>query len=129
MAGSSEFAGALCPRILMWPKHSKSFGRLQRNYPTPHKTWGLKTQEVADILADMSVGTRKFIRDFPLFREQAEKGGTVVIESREGVKFVFHRIGTAPRPRQVETPLRRKIADRWDADSPSSAPEEWEMNR
>ena len=84
---------------------------------------------MADILNDMSVSTRKFIRDFPLFREQAEKGDTVVIESREGVKFVFHRIGAAPRPRQVETPLPREITDKWDADSPAIAPEEWEMNR
>jgi len=84
---------------------------------------------VADILADMSVSTRQFLRDFPVFREQAEKGGTVVIESREGVQFAFHRIGAAPRPRQIETPLPRKITDKWDADSPAISPDEWEMNR
>ncbi len=77
----------------------------------------------------MSVSTRKFIRDFPVFREQAEKGGTVLIESREGVKFVFHLMGVAPRPRRVETPLPRANTDKWDVDSSASAPEEWEMNR
>ena len=96
---------------------------------TPHETCALKKGDVADILAGMSVSTRKFIRDFPVFREQAEKGGTVVIESREGVKFVFHRIGAAPRPRRVETPLPRRITDKWEADSPATAPDEWEMNR
>lgn len=77
----------------------------------------------------MSVSTRKFIRDFPMFREQAEKGGTVLIESREAVKFVFHLIGVAPRPHRVETPLPRAITEKWDVDSPASAPDEWEMNR
>ena len=77
----------------------------------------------------MSVSKCKFIRDFPVFREQAEKGGTVVIESREGVKFIFHRIGAAPRPRRVETPLPREITDKWNVDSPASIPGEWEMNR
>ena len=76
----------------------------------------------------MSVSTRKFIRDFPVFREQAEKGDTVVIESREGVKFVFHRIGAAPRPRRVETPLPSEITDKWDVDSPATIAAEWEMN-
>ncbi len=55
-----------------------------------------------------------------MFREQAEKGSTVVIESREGVKFVFHRIGAAPRPRRVETPLPREITDKWNVDSPAT---------
>ena len=77
----------------------------------------------------MIMSTRNFIRNFPVFREHAENGGTVMIESREGVKFVFHRIGAAPHPRRVETALPRKITDKWDADSPATAPGEWEMNR
>jgi hypothetical protein len=77
----------------------------------------------------MTVSTRKFIRNFPEFRQQAEKGGTVVIESRDGVKFVFHRIGAAPRPRRVEKPLPREITEKWDTDSPATAPDDWKMNR
>jgi hypothetical protein len=81
------------------------------------------------ILTAMSVSTRKFLREFPAFREQAELGETVVIESREGVKFVFHRIGEAPRPRRVEAPLPREVTEKWDLESPALEAEEWEMNR
>jgi hypothetical protein len=81
------------------------------------------------ILTAMSVSTRKFLREFPVFREQAERGDTVVIESRDGVKFVFHRIGEAPRPRRVEAPLSREITEKWDVESPALEAEDWEMNR
>jgi hypothetical protein len=81
------------------------------------------------ILTAMSVSTRKFLREFPVFREQAERGDTVVIESREGVKFVFHRIGEVPRPRRVEMPLPREITEKWDVESPALEAEDWEMNR
>jgi hypothetical protein len=81
------------------------------------------------ILTAMSVSTRKFLREFPVFREQAERGDTVVIESRDGVKFVFHRIGEAPRPRRVEAPLSREITEKWDVESPALEVEDWEMNR
>jgi hypothetical protein len=76
----------------------------------------------------MSISSRTFLRDFPAYREQAERGETVVIESREGVKFVFHRIGDAPRPRRVETPLSRRITDRWDVDGPAFDAGEWGMD-
>lgn len=77
----------------------------------------------------MNVSTRKFLRDFPQFRQRAERGETVVIESRDGTKFFFHRIGAAPRPRQVKEPLPQEVTDRWDPDGPGVAPDEWEMNR
>lgn len=77
----------------------------------------------------MSVSTRKFLREFPAFREQAERGETIVIESREGMKFVFHRIGEAPRPRRVEVPLSQEITEKWDVESPALGVEDWEMNR
>lgn len=88
----------------------------------------LKTGPVTDILTVMSVSTRKFLRYFPAFRERAERGETVLIESRAGVKFVFHRIGDAPRPRRVEVPLPRKITDQWDFETPAAPASEWEMN-
>ncbi len=82
------------------------------------------------ILTDiMSISTRKFIREFPHFRHQAEQGETVLIESRDGKKYVFHQIGDAPRPRRVVSPLPRTITDKWDVDSPGLSPDEWEMNR
>jgi hypothetical protein len=81
------------------------------------------------ILTAMSVSTRKFLREFPAFREQAEQGQTIVIESREGVKFVFHRIGDAPRPRRVEAPLPPEITEKWDVESPALEAEDWDMNR
>jgi hypothetical protein len=77
----------------------------------------------------MSISTRKFLRDFPAYRERAERGETLLIESREGVKFVFHRIGDAPRPRRVDTPLSREITDRWDVEGPGFEPGEWAMDR
>jgi hypothetical protein len=80
------------------------------------------------ILTAMPVSTRKFIREFPIFREQAEKGQKVVIESRDGMKFVFHRIGAAPRPRRVEKALPLEITDRWDTRSAAISPGEWKMN-
>lgn len=80
-------------------------------------------------LTAMSVSARKFLREFPVFREQAERGETVVIESREGVKFVFYRIGEAPRPRQVEAPLPREITETWDVESPALKEEDLEINR
>jgi hypothetical protein len=80
-------------------------------------------------LTAMGVSTRKFLRDFPAFREQAERGETILIESREGVKFVFHRIGEAPRPRRVETPLPCGITEKWNVESPALEAEDWEMNR
>ena len=60
----------------------------------------------------MSISTRKCFRIFPVYRDRAERGGTVVIESREGVKFVFPRTGDAPRLRRAETPLSREITER-----------------
>jgi predicted nuclease of predicted toxin-antitoxin system len=54
---------------------------------------------------------------------------SVKFESREGVKFVFHRIGEAPRPRRVEMPLPREITEKWDVESPALEVEDWEMNR
>lgn len=77
----------------------------------------------------MSVSTRKFLRDFPVFRRQAERGETVLIEARDGTKFVFHRVGDAPRPRQTESPLPRTVTDDWDVDGRAFSPDEWEMNR
>jgi len=77
----------------------------------------------------MSISTRKFLRDFPAYRERAERGEAVVIESREGVKFVFHRTGAAPRPRRVESPLSREITDRWDVEGPGFEAGEWTMDR
>jgi hypothetical protein len=77
----------------------------------------------------MPVSARQFLRDFPLFRRQAERGETVVIESRDGARFVFHRIGDAPKPRQVESPLPRTITDKWDVDGAALSPDDWEMNR
>lgn len=77
----------------------------------------------------MSVSPRKFIRQFPAFRERAEQGEIVVIESRKGVKFVFHRIGDAPRPRRVEAPLPREITDQWEVETSAIEAKEWEMNR
>lgn len=89
----------------------------------------LKTDRLSDILTAMSVSTRRFLREFPTFRERAEQGDIVVIESRKGVKFVFRRIGEAPRPRRVESALPKRITDRWQVDKPATAPDEWEMNR
>jgi hypothetical protein len=80
-------------------------------------------------LTAMSVSTRRFLRDFPAFREQAERGETIMIESRKGVKFVFHRIGEAPRLRRVATPLPRGITAKWNVESPALEAEDWEMNR
>ena len=92
------------------------------------RTKELITHDMSAILTAMSVSTRRFLREFPAFRERAEQGETVVIESRKGMKFGFHRIGEAPRPRRVEQPLPRKTTDNWNVDSPATNVNDWEMN-
>jgi len=84
---------------------------------------------VTAILTAMSISTRAFLRGFPACRQQAERGESVVIESREGVKFVLHRIGDTPRPRRVLTPLSREITDGSSVDGPAFDPGEWRMDR
>lgn len=77
----------------------------------------------------MTVSTREFLRRFPAFRRAAKSGKEIVIESRDGSKFVFHQAGSQPRPRQTQVPLPKEVTDRWQVESRGWPPEEWEMNR
>jgi hypothetical protein len=81
------------------------------------------------VLTDMPVSARLFLRGFARFKRQAEKGETVVIESRDGFKFAFKRIGEMPRPARVRKALPKEITEQWDLDTPGILSDEWEMNR
>lgn len=75
----------------------------------------------------MKVSARKFVRQFSRFRERAERGEPVLVESR-GAQFLFHRIGNTSRPRKVEIPLPKSVTERWDLDRSAMEIQEWRMN-
>jgi hypothetical protein len=77
----------------------------------------------------MTVSTRKFLRQFALFRERAEQSESIVVQGRDGAKFMFHRVGQSAQPRRVQTPLPKAVTERWDLDAPALEPGDWEMNR
>jgi hypothetical protein len=76
----------------------------------------------------MKVSTRKFIREFSRFRSQARQGEPVVIEGRDGTRFLFHVIGGAAGPGRCKEALPRSVTDRWDLDSPAIEARDWSMN-
>jgi hypothetical protein len=88
----------------------------------------LKRNKASAILTAMTVSPRKFVRQFSRFRDQAEHGEPVVIQGRNGTKFLFHRVGQAARPRRAPKPLPASITQQWDLDTPAISPEEWQIN-
>jgi hypothetical protein len=83
---------------------------------------------MADILSDMNVSVRKFIREFPLFRDKAQRGETVLVEARGGMKFVFCAIGQLKHPAQSKTPLPQSVTAAWNVEDQALNSNDWEMN-
>ena len=75
----------------------------------------------------MKATPRRFIRGFSRFRDQAQQGEPVLIEARNGAKFLFHRVGESARPWRCTEPLPPSITATWDLDRPAIAPQEWKM--
>ena len=70
----------------------------------------LDLRTMSAVLTAMTVSTRKFVRQLSLFRARAQHGEPVLVESRDGAKFIFHRIGASARPRRVDRPLPRSVS-------------------
>jgi hypothetical protein len=60
----------------------------------------------------VSVTVGEFIRDFPRFRAEAESGKTVLINSEDGARFIFHSLpGGASSGRTLTAPLRARLEE------------------